>query len=147
MIWVCKSSSISFPTSWKRHKFCKVFNAFVILIELGFTTGYVIFFTDVIVWGPFSQSLTILSKPDVSLKAWHFSQSLMFLSKPDISWFIRKPHSNVWNSWWETAQRWLKGPRKLLNIVTVWDSRVRDTERICKRSQWECWTDQIKSSR
>ena len=34
-----KSSSISFPTSWKRHKFCKVFNAFIISMELGFTTG------------------------------------------------------------------------------------------------------------
>ena len=29
------------------HKFCEVFNAFVISIELGFTRGYITFFTDV----------------------------------------------------------------------------------------------------
>ena len=29
------------------HKFCEVFNAFVISIELGFTTRYITFFTDV----------------------------------------------------------------------------------------------------
>ena len=29
------------------HKFCEVFNAFVISIELGFTKGYITFFTDV----------------------------------------------------------------------------------------------------
>ena len=61
-------------------------------------------------------------------------------------WFIRKPHSNVRDCGWETAQKWLKGPRKLFDIVKVRDSRVRDTERIYKGSYWECWRDQIKNS-
>ena len=43
-------------------------------------------------------------------------------------WFIQKPHSNVRNSGWETIQNWLKGPRKLFDIIKVWDSRVIDTE-------------------
>ena len=85
----CKSSTISFPTSWKRHKFCKVFNAFVISVELGLTTGYIIFFT-VFVWGPFLRSL----------KAWHFSPKLFTLSfgltevmlLPE--WFWKKERTN-----------------------------------------------------
>ena len=36
---------------------CKVFNAFVISIELWFKTIYIIFFTDAFVWGPFFRSL------------------------------------------------------------------------------------------
>ena len=67
---LCKSSRISFPTSWKRHKFCKVLNTFVISIELGFTTGCIIFFTVVFVWGPFSRPF----------KAWNFSPKIFILS-------------------------------------------------------------------
>ena len=36
---LCKSSSILFPASWKRHKFCKVFNAFLTSIELASQQG------------------------------------------------------------------------------------------------------------
>ena len=43
-----------------------------------------------------------------------------------------KPHSNVRDSGWETAQKWLKGPRKLIDIVKIRDGGVRDTERIYK---------------
>ena len=43
-------------------------------------------------------------------------------------WFIQKPHSNVRDSRWETIQNWLKGLRKLFDIIKVWDSRVLDTE-------------------
>ena len=137
----------------------QIFNAFVISIELGFTKGYIIFFTDLFVWGPFSRSL----------KAWHFSPKLFTLSfrltedmllpercwkkaKEQTSeqslsmqlltfeclnwavWFIRKSHSNVRDSGCETAQKWLKGPRKLFDIVKVWDSGVRDTKQIYKGS-------------
>ena len=49
-------------------------------------------------------------------------------------WFIWKPNSNVHDSGWETAKKWLKGPRKLFDIVKVWDSRVWDSERIYKGS-------------
>ena len=49
-------------------------------------------------------------------------------------WFIRKPHSNVRDSGWETAQKWLNGVRKLFNIVKVQDIRVQDTQRIYKKS-------------
>ena len=66
---LCKSSSI-FPTLWKRRKFCKIFNVFVISTEHGFTAGYIIFFTDFFVWGPFFRSL----------KAWHFSPKLFTFS-------------------------------------------------------------------
>ena len=162
---LCKSSSISFPTSWKRQKFCKVFNAFVISMELGFTTG--------------SSNISIpsstifqrrhcwrdlfldFSKPDISrlnfLKlSFHLNEDMlpegcwkkkkenklpnkvlsMHLLKSECLkwtvWFIRKPHSNVRDSGWETAQKWLKGLRKLFDIVKVRVSRVRDTERIYK---------------
>ena len=67
---LCKSFSTSFPTLWKRHKFCEVFNAFVISTEPGFTTGNIVFFTDIFVWGPFSSSL----------KAWNLTPKLFTLS-------------------------------------------------------------------
>ena len=35
-------------------------------------------------------------------------------------------------------QKWLKEPRKLLDIVKVRDSWVLDTERIYKGSYWQC---------
>ena len=49
-------------------------------------------------------------------------------------WFIRKLHSNVRDSRWETVQKLMKGPRKLFDTVKVRDSGVRDTERIYKVS-------------
>ena len=67
---LCKSSSTSFLTSLKRNKFCKVFNTFVISVELGFTKGYIIIFINVFVSGPFP----------MFLKAWHFSPKLFTLS-------------------------------------------------------------------
>ena len=36
---LCKSSGILFPASWKRHKFCKMFNAFLTSIELASQQG------------------------------------------------------------------------------------------------------------
>ena len=61
-------------------------------------------------------------------------------------WVIQKPDANVRDRGWETPQKWLKGPRKLVDIVKVWDSGVGDTQRIYKESQWEWWGNQIKSS-
>ena len=58
-------------------------------------------------------------------------------------WFIRKSHSNVWDSRWETAQKWLNGPSKLFDMVKV----GQDTEQIYKESYWECWRNQTKSSK
>ena len=49
-------------------------------------------------------------------------------------WFIWKPNLNVHDSGWETVKKWLKGPRKLFDIMKVRDSRVWDSERIYKGS-------------
>ena len=71
---LCKSSSTSFLTSLKRNKFCKVFNTFVISVELGFTKGYIIIFINVFVSGPF----LCLWKPDTSrLNFLHWVFTLM----------------------------------------------------------------------
>ena len=47
---------------------------------------------------------------------------------------LRKTHLNVRDSRLETAQKLLKVPRKLLDIVKVRDSGVQDTEWIYKGS-------------
>ena len=155
---LCKSSSISFPTSWKRHKSCKKFNAFVISLEL-----YETFSCHPV---PFSAT-SLLERPfSRSLKAWHISPKLFTLSfrghavawtmlkkgKNKLPskvlsmllltfeclkwtvWLIRKPHLNVCESGWKIAQKWLKVPRKLFDIVKVWETGVRDTKRIYKES-------------
>ena len=67
---LCKSSSILFPTSWRRHKFCKVFNAFVISMELGFTTG--------------SSNISIPSST-IFQRRLCWRDTFLGLSKPDIS--------------------------------------------------------------
>ena len=53
--------------------------------------------------------------------------------KPTV-WFFRKSHSNARDSGWETAQKWLNGPRKLFDIVKVEDIEIQDTEQIYKGS-------------
>ena len=40
-------------------------------------------------------------------------------------WFIRNSHSNVRDSGWETAQKWLNGLRKLFDIVKVVDIGIQ----------------------
>ena len=157
---LCKSSSISFPTSWKRQKFCKVFNAFVISMELGFTTGLSnisipssTIFQQRHCW---RDLFLDFSKPDISrlnfLKlSFHLNEDML----PEGCWKKKRKrtseqsfvnafikirmlemnsmiHSNVRDSGWETAQKWLKGLRELFDTVKVRVSRVRDTERIYK---------------
>ena len=132
-----KSSTISFPTSWKRYKFCKVFNAFVISVELSFHNRIIKYFHTILYH--FSAT-SLLEKPfSRPLKAWLLSPKLFTLSfhlNEDMLpercwkngknkllskvlsmqllkfeclrwtvWFIRKPHSNVRDSGWETAQK------------------------------------------
>ena len=72
---LCKSYSISSPTSRKRLKLCKVFNAFVSFIEIDITTGQgASYFSPTSLF----QNLFLgLSKPDISclnFSPWVFAE-------------------------------------------------------------------------
>ena len=61
------------------------------------------------------------------------------------SMIFQKPLLNVRDRGWETAKKWLKGTRKLSDIVKVRDSEVWDNDPIYKGSKWECRRNQLKS--